>query len=117
MSTPSFTRIATVTASTKRLPTIVSGKAGAPTTSIASLRCTPLVDPSDAQVLKETYQINTLVYLLETYVQDNLDIITGDTLVIASGNYAGEYPIRIVQKIPFGSIDVRKRLVLEGLKR
>lgn len=116
MTSPSFTRVATVTASTTRPPVISGGKAGAPATSIASLMCTRPVDSSFSKELRETYRINTLAILKEVYTQGNLDIKTGDSLVIASGDYAGTYPIRIVQMIPFGD-DIRKQLIIEALVR
>lgn len=116
MTSASFSKVATVTASTKRPPTISSGKAGEPVTNISSLSCTRPADAADAKELRETYQLGTLVNLQQVFVQGNLDVITGDTLVIASGDWAGTYPIRIVQKIGFGT-DIRKRLIIEGLKR
>lgn len=48
-TTASFARMATVTASTKRRPTVSSGERGALATAIASLKCTPL-DPVQADV-------------------------------------------------------------------
>lgn len=117
MTSPSFTRVATCTASTKRPPAITGGKAGAPATSISSLKCTRPADANDAKELRETYQIGTLVQIQQVFVQGNLDILTGDVLIITTpSDWAGEYPIRIVQKIGFGD-DIRKRLIIEGLKR
>lgn len=116
MTSPSFARVATVTASTKRPPSVSGGKGGVPVTNIASLNCTRPADASDAKELRETYKLGTLVYLQQVFVQDNLDVQTDDTLVIASGDWAGTYPIRIVQRMGFGS-DIRKRLIIEGLKR
>jgi hypothetical protein len=107
-----FLRVATVTASTKRPPAITSGKAGVPVTNLASLKCTRLVLADDAKELRETYQLGTLTNILQCFTQGDLDILTGDVLVIGSA----EYPIRLVQAWPFGD-DVRKRLILEGLKR
>lgn len=112
MISPSFARIATVTASTKRLPAMVGGKQGAPTTCISLLKCTRLVLADDAKELRETYKLETLVSILQCFVQGDLDIVTGDVLVIGDK----EYPIRVVQEWPFGT-DVRRRLILEGLKR
>lgn len=116
MTSATFTRIATETANTLRPPVISSGKAGVPATNLTGIKCARPSEPSDANELRETYQLGTLYTLLQTFVQDNLDVLTGDTLVIASGNWSGTYPIKVVQKIGFGT-DVRKRLVLEGLKR
>lgn len=116
MTSNTFARIATETASTKRPPSIVSGKAGAPVTSIASLKCTRPVTPSNSRELEQTLNLGTLATVKVCYVQDNLDIKTGDVLVIASGVFAGEFPIRIVNMYGFGA-DVRKELTIEVLRR
>lgn len=49
----SFARQATVSASTKRSPAVVSGKRGTPATNLTNLYCTPLdpVDPETARRL------------------------------------------------------------------
>lgn len=107
-----FTKVATVTASTKRRPVIVDGKAGAPSTNLASLKITPPVMADDAKELRETLEIKTLVILKQCFCQGGADVQTGDTLVISST----EYPIRFVQDIPFGS-DTRRRIIFEDLKR
>ena len=118
MISPTFAKVATVQASTKRPPVIVDGKAGDPVTNIASLYCTrPVPVPGgNSYELQKTLKMETLVNILLCYVQDNLDIVTGDTLVIASGVWAGTYPIKLVRKHGFGN-DVRKELVIEALKR
>jgi hypothetical protein len=116
MTSPSFARIATCTASTKRPPAITGGKAGVPVTQIASLACTRPVTPSNVHELEQTFQLGTLSTVKVCYTQDNLDIKTGDILVIASGDYAGEFPIKYVGMYGFGS-DVRKELAIEVLKR
>lgn len=107
-----FDAMATVACSTKRKPTISGGKAGAPATSISSMSCWPLQPLSDQDQLSQTFQLETLVNMLETYVQGTLDILTGDILVIGST----EYPIRIIQSWPFDG-SIRYRLVVEDLKR
>ena len=116
MTSASFTRIATETASTKRPPARSGGIAGAPATQIASLKCTRPVTPSNAHELEQTFQLGTLSTVKVCYVQDNLDVKTGDTLVIATGDFAGEFPIKYVGLYGFGS-DVRKELTIEVLKR
>ena len=45
----SFRRMATVTASTKRNPALVSGKRGAPVANLTGVKCTPL-DPISAEL-------------------------------------------------------------------
>lgn len=110
--TDTFTKIATVTASTKRRPVIVSGKAGAPVVNLATLAITPIVMADGAKELRETIGVESLVVLKQTFCQGNADVQTGDVLVVSSV----EYPIRFVEPIPFGS-DVRRRIIIEELKR
>ena len=116
MTSNTFSRVATITASTKRPPTISSGKAGVHATQIASLKCTRPVTPSNARELEQTFQLSTLVTVKVVYVQDDLDIKTGDTLVISTGPFTGEFPIRHVASYPFGT-DIRKELTIEVLRR
>ena len=116
MTSASFTRVATVTASTTRPPVISGGKAGAPATNLASLMCTRPVTPSNVHELEQTLQLGTLATVKVAYVQGNLDIKTGDSLVIASGDFAGTFPIRLVSMYGFGD-DIRKELTIEVLKR
>ena len=59
-------RLMNQTASTKRLPTIVSGKRGSATTKLSSLRCSPL-DPV-APDLAQRMGLNTPHELLQTTV-------------------------------------------------
>lgn len=112
-TTASFTRLASVEASTKRAASISSGKAGAPSTNIASLQCTPLYPVANASEWRETLGLKTLVNLMQSFVQGDLDIIAGDVLVIGSD----EYPVRFVNPYNFGRFDVRRQLILEDLKR
>jgi hypothetical protein len=116
MTSATFTRVATVTASTKRPPAFSSGKAGAPVTNLASLSITRPVTPSNARELEQSLNLDTLMTVKVCYAQGNLDIKTGDTLVIASGDFAGTFPIRIVQMYGFGT-DIRKELTIEVSKR
>lgn len=87
-TSPSFRRQATVTASTKRLPEIVSGKRGSAVTKIVSLKCTPL-DPVDPE-LRQRLQIDTPHEVLQTFIDGSLDVKEGDLLVVAGK----EYPVR-----------------------
>jgi len=116
MTSPVFARIATETASTKRPPAISSGKGAAPATQITSLKCTRPVTPSNVHQLEQALNLDTLMTVKVCYVQDNLDIITGDVLIIAAGDYAGTFPVRLVNKYGFGA-DVRKELTIEVAKR
>jgi hypothetical protein len=86
----SFARMATVTASTKRVGAIVDGLEPDPVTNIATLKCTPL-DPVDPEV---DQGIDGLSFreILQTFVDGGLDIVEGDLLVVAGT----EYPIRAV---------------------
>lgn len=91
MSSRSFARMATVTASTKRSPIISGGKRGAPATQEASFACTPL-DPIDSEV-RQRLMLDTPNVILETFVENadgSLDILVGDILVVGSV----EYPIK-----------------------
>ena len=88
----SFSRLATVTASTKRRGTISGGMEGAYATSIASLKCLPL-DPVTPEVAQGIEGLS-FREILETTVEGGLDIVEGDTLVVGSA----EYPIRAVSE-------------------
>lgn len=90
MTSSSFARMATVTASTKRAPAVTGGKRGTPTTYISSLNCVPLagIDPE----LKQRMGITALGELFQTVVSAGLNIREGDILVVGST----EYPIRAV---------------------
>lgn len=91
MSSASFTRLATVTASTKRPPGVVGGKRGAATTHVSSLACTPL-DPIDPEV-RQRLMLESPNAILETFMQADVDIQYGDTLVVAGV----EYPVKLVE--------------------
>ena len=105
-----FARAATVEASTKRSPALVSGKRGTPATYLASIRVTPL-DPVDPE-MRERLALNTPHELLQTFVDGDWDIAEGDVLVVAGA----EYPVRSAAEWLWrGSMFVH--LVLEELKR
>jgi len=107
----SFAKMATVTASTKRVPAIgVDGTRGAAATNVASLTCTPL-DPVDPE-LKETLRLETAHTVLETYVDGSIDIVIGDILVVGST----EYLIRAAEDWTYRSSKYL-HLILEALKR
>jgi hypothetical protein len=105
----SFARLARVTASTKRA-TMTSGKRGAPTTNIASLMCTPL-DPVDPEV-RQRLVLDTPGEILQTFVDNDIDIVQGDTLVVGSK----EYPVKAVADWVWRHTTYRQ-LIVEDLKR
>jgi len=104
-----FTRLATISASTKRPPAVSSGKRGTPATQISSLSCTPL-DPVDPE-LAQRMALDTPHELLQTFVEGTADIDEGDILVVGSD----EYPIRSVADWTWQSTTYR-HLVIEELK-
>ena len=110
MTTPAFDNMASVTASTKRPPAVSSGKRGAPVENVASLSCTPL-DPVDPE-LRQRLGLDTPHELLQTFVDDGVDIVEGDILVVSST----EYPIKAVGSWTWQSTSY-VHLVLEDLKR
>ena len=106
-----FGLLASVTASTKRAPTISGGKRGAAATNLASLSCTPL-DPIDPEI-RQTLVLKTPNELLQCFVEGGLDIKEGDILVVGST----EYPIRAVGDWTWPMDATATRyLVLEDLK-
>lgn len=95
MSSASFTRMTSVTASTKRSPALdANGMRGEPATNIASLVCTPL-DPADSEQARDLafrlrQELDSPFEILQTFVDADLDITEGDVLVVADK----DYPIR-----------------------
>lgn len=86
MTSASFTLRATTTASTKRSPSLASGKIGAAVEEIASLKCYPLVQLRDPALI-ERYATKAASLVYETFMQDGVDIVGGDVLVISSTDY------------------------------
>ena len=86
----SFAKMATVTASTKRVGAIVGGLVPAPSAHIGSLKCLPL-DPVSPEVAQGVEGLS-FREILQTSVEASLDIVEGDILVVGST----EYPIRAV---------------------
>jgi hypothetical protein len=114
MPSGSFARLATVTASTKRSPDVANNKIGAPATNLTGISCTPL-DPADPGLQSELQQrlaLDTPLELLQTFVDADLDIKEGDTLVVGSA----EYPIRAVAEWTWKGSEYL-RLLVEQLKR
>jgi hypothetical protein len=115
VSGKAFSRLATVSASTKRA-SVSSGKRGTPPTKLSGLSITPLdpADPSTRGELQERLGLETPFELLSTYVAGTPDIREGDILVVG----AVEYPIRAVSDFTAAaSMPAYKRLILEQLKR
>lgn len=103
-----FSRMATVSCSTKRPPALSGGKRGVPAENLTGLTCTPLdpVDPETAYRL----EIETPHTLLQTFIQGDPDIKRGDVLVVSST----DYPIRAVSDWTWKD-DVFVHLILENL--
>lgn len=98
MTSASFTRMATVTASTKRSPALTSGQRGEPVAQINNLACTPL-DPAEDQRARDLafrlrQVLDSPIMLLQTFVDVSLDIVEGDVLVVLTE----EYPVRGVDR-------------------
>lgn len=113
MSSASFTRLATVTASTKRPPALSGGNRGVPATKIASLKCLPLMPASENRTseIQERPGLSSPVKLLTTFVDSALDIAEGDILVIGSASYS----IKTAESWPWlGSTYLK--LTLEDIK-
>lgn len=104
-----FDRLATETASTKRLPAISNGKRGTATVNVGTISCTPL-DPVDAD-LQQRLELDTPHELLQTFVRGDPDIIEGDIFTYDEL----DYPIRSCEEWKW-SDDIYLRLVLEDLK-
>lgn len=110
MSSASFRRMASVTATTKRPPAVAGGKRGAPVAHLAALACTPL-DPLDPE-LRERVGTRAPVEALQTLVDDAADVAEGDVLIVAGV----EYPVRAVADWAWRASTYRV-LVLEQVKR
>jgi hypothetical protein len=110
MTSASFTKLATVSASTKRNPAPSSGKVGALATNLSSLSCTPLYPVSDETANR--FGLENPFEYKETFVQGGLDIKKGDYLVIGSE----QYPIRFMESWAWPPDGVaRLRLVVEDI--
>jgi hypothetical protein len=112
MPTMTMSRIASVTATTKRA--VATGqKRAAASAYLTGLTITPLqpVDPE----LRATLDLSTPHELLRTTINDAPDILAGDVLVVGSV----EYPIRSVAEWPAVSsgAGAHLELIVEDLKR
>lgn len=91
MTSLSFQKMATVTASIKRSPISVNGKRGVPVANLTGLKVLP-IDPLDPEV-QIRLELDGPFELLQTMVEDGPDINRHtDTLVVGTK----EYKIRAV---------------------
>jgi len=81
----SFSRLATVTASTKRMGAVADGLSGDLVTQIASLKCLPL-DPLSPEVARMA-GLEGFAELLQTMCEGGLDILEGDVLYVGDNSY------------------------------
>lgn len=91
-SSPSFTYLATVSASTKKPPASEDGQRGGVGNGLSGLKCLPLqgVQPEVAMMYAAAMGM-----VFWTAVQGSPDIEAGDVLVVGDK----EYPIRSAEKV------------------
>lgn len=92
MRSGSFARLATVTASTKRMGAVAAGLSGDMADSVVGFKCTPLDPFSPGGVVKlgdvfKTQGIEAFAELLITFCEGGLDILEGDTLATGGVTY------------------------------
>lgn len=117
MSSPAFIRQLTITASTKRPPAIVGGKRGEMVAHLASVQIAPLTSVSSEVALRAG--LDSPYALLQTFA-DDVDIVDGDELTPADGEFAGvAMPVRRVMKLAWGvrGDTTRLHILLENLRR
>lgn len=81
----SFARLATVTASTKRMGAVADGLSGDLATQVASFKCLPL-DPLSPEVARMA-GLDVFAELLQTMCEGGLDILEGDVLCVGDDSY------------------------------
>lgn len=91
MSSKSFARLASVTASTQRMSAVVNGLSGEFAINIATLKCLPL-DPVSPEIAQSA-GLGNWHELKQTMVAGGLDIVEGDQLIVGTGT---AYKIRAV---------------------
>lgn len=101
----SFSRLATLTGSTKRV-LMTGGKTATPTAYLSGVVCTPL-DPVFDDV-KDEMVIETPYRMVQTFVDSGLDIKKGDILTV-NGQ---DYPVHFVSPFEWRS-STFLRLTLE----
>ena len=87
--TTSFSKLATVTASTKRIPAIASGKIGSRAVNVVSLKCTP-IDPLGTGSQPSFDNVDVLdahSQLYVTYCESTTDIQQGDEFIVGTVSY------------------------------
>lgn len=84
MASPSFLKMATVTASTKR-SSMSGALRGTPSTYLTGITCMPL-DPVSAETLTRL-KLDSGYDVRQTYVDASLDIKEDDVLVVNSVDY------------------------------
>lgn len=114
MTSASFQRFMTVSASTKRPPVMSAGKRGAPAIHLAELSITPL-DPTDGVTREEVFrrrpELQGAIRLLATCT-DASDVWEGDVLTVDGI----DYPIRLVNRWTWrGSVYLH--VIIEELQR
>jgi len=85
MTTPSFAKLATTSASTKRNPAISGGKIGAPVANLTGLSIVPLAPVSGEYV--EKYKLESPRRSYVTYIEGSQDISVKDLLTISGSDY------------------------------
>lgn len=106
----SFTRLLTVTASTKRPPAVSNGKRGELAAYLSTLKCSPL-DPVSAEI-SQRVALNTPHEVLQAFIGAD-DVREGDVLTVGGK----DYPIRAVEDwANFRGVTFRV-MVLEDIKR
>ena len=70
---PSFTSMASVDCSTKRIPDPVDGKVGAPATNLTGLKCLPL--SPIGQELAQSVGLETYKNIYETEIADDTELV------------------------------------------
>ena len=81
----SFSRMATVTAATKRNPAVTGGKVGAASAKLSGLKILPLMPVS--KEIEERYQLKSPRLSFVSYIQGAPDIVSGDLLTVSAVDY------------------------------
>jgi len=108
--TTSFTKLATVTASTKRIPTIASGKIGSRAVNIVSLKCTPIDPVSPGSENVDVLDAHVQLYV--TYCESTTDIQQGDEFIVGTTSYT----VKSAEDWAFGS-STYLRIILTKYKK
>ena len=106
-----FPNTTAITATITRNPDVSGGKRGTPETVVADLSFEPLesVDPE----LRQRLALDTPHELLQTFIEGDYDIQTGDFFTTGSTTY----PIKAAYKWDWWNGNYNIHLILEDLKR